>query len=160
MGSSAHRKISFSRPVLAGAEAQAVAAALEAGAFTGRGPNTPQTEGRLSAMQGNSPVLLTKSGSTALLAALLALLALLAFRLRPGDEVIILSFSFVAVAQAVVLAGGVSETGGSYIQHSGGGRGNRHERWPNIQFPSTHRGVDVENPRLAGKQIGICRGIC
>ena len=157
MVSSAHRKISFSRPVLAGAEAQAVAAALEAGAFTGRGPNTPQTEGRLSAMQGNSPVLLTKSGNTALLAALLALLA---FRLRPGDEVIIPSFSFVAVAQAVALAGGVSETGGSYIQHSGGGRGNRHERWPNIQFPSTHRGVDVENPRLAGKQIEICRGIC
>jgi perosamine synthetase len=47
-------------------------------------------------MHDNHPVVLTNSGSTALF------VALLSYGLRPGDKVIVPSFGFVAVAQAVV----------------------------------------------------------
>lgn len=91
--------VPFSRALAVGEESRAVAEALESGAFAGRGRYTLQAEGRLSEMHGDKPVVLTNSGSTALF------VALLSFDLRPGDKVIVPSFGFVAVAQAVALVG-------------------------------------------------------
>ena len=91
--------IPFSRPVSTGKESRAAKKALSRQGYAGQGPHTLQAELRLSKIYDGTPVILTNSGSTALL------VALLGFQLGPRDKIIVPSFGFVAVAQAVTLAG-------------------------------------------------------
>ena len=64
-----------------------------------RGPMCEQLEGRLAEVLGISHVVLTTSGSAALL------LSLLACGVGPGDEVILPAYTFIAGAHAVLLLG-------------------------------------------------------
>jgi dTDP-4-amino-4,6-dideoxygalactose transaminase len=93
-------EISFSRPWLNGDEVSFVSRALQAGGIGGRGTFTELVEARLGQLHDCHDVIFTNSGSTALL------VALLSFKLKPGERVIVPSFGFVALPQAVILAGG------------------------------------------------------
>jgi len=90
--------IAFSRPWFDEREEAAVREALR-GHVSGDGPIGRRVEARLAAQLGAFRVLLTTSGTHALE------LALLALGVRPGQEVICPSFTFVSSANAVLRVG-------------------------------------------------------
>lgn len=90
--------IPFHRPTLTGREQENLAAVLHTGDLAGGGRFTKACQAWLKERLG-TPALLTQSCTSALeLAALLT-------DLRPGDEVIMPSYTFVSTASAVVLRG-------------------------------------------------------
>jgi len=92
-------RIPFNRPGLAGNELRYIRESVESGRISGDGVFTEKCRRLLEELLEAPHVLLTTSCTTALeLAALL-------LDLRPGDEVIMPSFTFVSTANAVVLRG-------------------------------------------------------
>ena len=93
------RYLPFNRPHLTGREFANISAAVENLHLSGDGPFTRQCQAWLETRVGCNSALLTHSCTAALeLAALL-------LDLRPGDEVIMPSFTFVSTANAFVLRG-------------------------------------------------------
>jgi dTDP-4-amino-4,6-dideoxygalactose transaminase len=93
--------ISFNRPYLTGKELHYVAEAHSRGQLAGDGFFTKQCSNWLEGNSDCNKVLLTHSCTAALeMAAILA-------DIRPGDEVIMPSYTFVSTANAFVLRGGV-----------------------------------------------------
>lgn len=93
--------IPFNRAHLVGTELGYVSRALANGHLSGDGPFTRQCAAWLSEVGGGGKALLTHSCTAALeMAAMLA-------DLRPGDEVILPSYTFVSTANAFVLRGAV-----------------------------------------------------
>jgi dTDP-4-amino-4,6-dideoxygalactose transaminase len=91
--------IPFNRPCLAGNEPAYLAQAMAQGQLSGDGPFTRRCHTLLQNLLGAPKVLLTTSGTHALdMAALL-------LNVRPGDEVIVPSFTFVSTVNAFVLRG-------------------------------------------------------
>lgn len=91
--------IPFNRPLLVGTEADAVAETLASGELAGGGLRTRACEDWFRAHTGAPLALMTPSCTQALeLAALVA-------DIRPGDEVILPSWTFVSTASAFVLRG-------------------------------------------------------
>jgi dTDP-4-amino-4,6-dideoxygalactose transaminase len=91
--------IPFSRPFMAGNEYDYIRQAIESGQVSGGGAFTRKCQKLLEDILGVPKVLLTKSGTGALeLSALL-------LNIRPGDEVIVPSFTFVSTVNAFVLRG-------------------------------------------------------
>jgi len=93
--------IPFNRPFLAAREREYVRLAVESGQTSGDGPYTRRATDLLKTLAGARRALLTTSCTHAL-----ELTALL-LDLRPGDEVIMPSFTFVSTANAYVLRGAV-----------------------------------------------------
>ena len=94
-------RIPFNRPYVTGKEFAYVEEAIANLRLSGAGPFTRRCQQRLQALLGCRGVLLTHSGTGALdMAALLA-------EIRPCDEVMMPSFTFVSTANAFVLRGGV-----------------------------------------------------
>ncbi|MCL2488963.1 MAG: dTDP-4-amino-4,6-dideoxygalactose transaminase [Oscillospiraceae bacterium] len=93
--------IPFNRPALTGRESQYIGEALAAGHLSGDGPFTKRCGGWLERQTGVHRALLTTSCTHALEMAALLL------DIRPGDEVIMPSYTFVSTANAFVLRGGV-----------------------------------------------------
>ena len=91
--------IPFNRPSFAGDEQAYIAQAIANGHISGDGPFTRRCHARLEEILGVSKVLLTTSCTHALEMAALLL------DIRPGDEVILPSFTFVSTANAFVLRG-------------------------------------------------------
>jgi dTDP-4-amino-4,6-dideoxygalactose transaminase len=91
--------IPFIKPYVGEEEQIAVLRALELGALGGNGPIGTQLQARLRELLRARHVLLTTSCSHAMEMAAMAL------RLKPGDEVIMPSFTFVTTASAVVREG-------------------------------------------------------
>jgi len=91
--------IPFSRPYLTGKELDYIREACSAGKLSGDGDFTKKCHSLLSSITGIKNILLTTSGTHALdmIAHLLDI--------RPGDEVIMPSFSFSSTANAFVLRG-------------------------------------------------------
>ena len=98
---SAPMQIPFHVPFIAEGAAEAIAAALGAGKLAGGGVNTKACEAFLSGQLDGAHVLLTHSCTAALEAAALLL------DLKPGDEVIMPSFTFSSTANAFALRGAV-----------------------------------------------------
>ena len=96
---SAPMQIPFHVPFIAEGAAEAIAAALGAGKLAGGGVNTKACEAFLSGQLDGAHVLLTHSCTAALEAAALLL------DLKPGDEVIMPSFTFSSTANAFALRG-------------------------------------------------------
>ena len=93
--------IPYNRPYLTGTEMQAITQAIANHHLSSNGPFTRDCQAKLESHLGAARVLLTHSCTAALeMAALLA-------GIRPGDEVIMPSFTFVSTANAVVLRGAV-----------------------------------------------------
>lgn len=92
-------EIPFHIPFIADGSAEAVAAALAGGRLAGGGTYAKACEARLSDVLGGAHVLLTHSCTAALEAAALLL------ELKPGDEVIMPSFTFASTANAFALRG-------------------------------------------------------
>lgn len=93
--------IPFNRPPNTGLELQYIAQVIESGHLTGDGAYTRQCHAWLEQNLGTAKALLTHSCTGALeMAALLC-------GLRPGDEVIMPSFTFVSTANAFALRGAV-----------------------------------------------------
>lgn len=92
--------VPFHRPSIGKEEEQAVVTALRAGALGGNGPITRRLQQHLADWLGVRQVLLTTSCTTALEMAMMLL------GLKPGDEVILPSYSFVSTANAIIRAGG------------------------------------------------------
>ena len=76
-------EVPFSRPMVSISAREAVATALEKGAFAGQGAYSSVAAQKLSAMHDNKLVVLTNSGTTALI------VALLSYQLEPGDKVLV-----------------------------------------------------------------------
>jgi dTDP-4-amino-4,6-dideoxygalactose transaminase len=94
-------QVRFNLPYVTGREVAYVQEAIAAGRLAGDGPFTKRCATWLEAHTGCARALLTHSGTGALeMAAILA-------DLKPGDEVIMPSFTFVSTANAVVLRGAV-----------------------------------------------------
>lgn len=94
-------KVPFNRPYMTGRELSYIAQAHQKGMLAGDGPFTAACSRWLEAGTGARKALLTHSCTAALeMAAILA-------DIRPGDEVIMPSFTFVSTANAFVLRGGV-----------------------------------------------------
>lgn len=93
--------IPFNRPFLTAREREYMTQALESGHTCGDGPYTRRATDLLTALLGARSALLTTSCTHAL-----ELTALL-LNLKPGDEVIMPSFTFVSTANAYVLRGAV-----------------------------------------------------
>jgi dTDP-4-amino-4,6-dideoxygalactose transaminase len=91
--------IPFNRPSLAGREFRYMSAALRRGHISGDGVFTARCQALLERELGVPKALLTTSGTHALEMAALLL------ELRPGDEVVLPSFTFVSTANAFVLRG-------------------------------------------------------
>ena len=91
--------IPFNRPALLGNEFTYMSQAIQAGHASGNGPFTKRCEALLEQLLGVSHVLLTSSCTHALEMAALLL------HIRPGDDVIVPSFTFVSTANAFVLRG-------------------------------------------------------
>lgn len=91
--------ILFSRPFHSPAEIQNVAAVLATDHVHGDGPFTASASARLKEMTGAAHALLTTSGTHALE------MAVRLVGVRPGDEVILPSFTFSSGATAIVAAG-------------------------------------------------------
>jgi dTDP-4-amino-4,6-dideoxygalactose transaminase len=91
--------IPLTRPTLTGDEMRYVQAVVESGKLAGGGPFGRRAEALLSKEMEGSPTLLTTSCTHAL-----EMCALL-LNLRPGDEVIVPSFTFVSTANAFALFG-------------------------------------------------------
>lgn len=92
-------RIPFNRPTHTPLVDEYVVQALHSGHLSGDGVFTQQCQGLLSEVLGGATVLLTTSGTHAL-----DLIALL-LDIRPGDEVIVPSFTFPSTANAFVLRG-------------------------------------------------------
>ncbi len=92
-------RIPFNRPGLAGRELEYIARAVAEGHAAGDGPFTRRCEELLRSALGAPRVFLTTSGTHALEMAALLL------DLRPGDEVVVPSFTFVSTANAFALRG-------------------------------------------------------
>jgi dTDP-4-amino-4,6-dideoxygalactose transaminase len=93
--------IPFNRPYATGAEFDYIREAIENAHISGNGPFTRRCANRLEQELGSGRVLLTHSCTGALeIAALLA-------DIEPGDEVIVPSFAFPSLPNAVALRGGV-----------------------------------------------------
>jgi len=93
--------VPFNRPHLTGREFDYIRQAVAAGQLAGNGQFTRQCQAFLEARLGAPRVLLTHSCTAALEMAALLL------DIRPGDEVIMPSFTFVSTANAFVLRGAV-----------------------------------------------------
>jgi dTDP-4-amino-4,6-dideoxygalactose transaminase len=93
------RRIPLQVPSVGREEADAAARAVLAGQLVGRGPVGVRLEQRLARELGAKHALLTTSGSHALE------LAMASLGVGPGDEVILPSFTFSSVANAVVRQG-------------------------------------------------------
>ena len=91
--------ILFNRAPYCGTEERYIAEAIRGGKICGDGPFTKQCNAWLEERFSAQKVLLTTSGTTALD------MAFLLCGLRPGDEVILPSFTFSSTATAAVLAG-------------------------------------------------------
>lgn len=92
-------KVPFNRPTVAPNQLEYVREAFDSGHLSGDGPFTRKASDLLSQIHGGSKVLLTTSCTSALeLSALL-------LDLKPGDEVIVPSFTFVSSANAFVIMG-------------------------------------------------------
>jgi len=95
------KTVPFNRSYLGGKELEYIAAAHAAGQLAGEGGFTKRCQGWLEQRTGCHKALLTHSCTGALeMAAILA-------DIRPGDEVIMPSYTFVSTANAFVLRGGV-----------------------------------------------------
>lgn len=93
--------IAFNRPALVGREIQYIRDAIRQGQLSGDGHYTRLCNERIEALTGSPKALLTHSCTAALeMAAILC-------ELKPGDEVIMPSFTFVSTANAVTLRGAV-----------------------------------------------------
>jgi len=92
--------ILFSRPFHSPAEIQNVTAVLATDHVHGDGPFTASASARLKNMTGAAHALLTTSGTHALE------MAVRLVGVKPGDEVIVPSFTFSSGATAIVAAGG------------------------------------------------------
>lgn len=90
--------IPFARPSLSETELESVGEVFDT-RWLGQGKVTQEFEEALSARFDDRPVLATNTGTTAMH------LALEAAGIGPGDDVIVPAFTFVATAQAVVMAG-------------------------------------------------------
>ncbi|UUR08930.1 dTDP-4-amino-4,6-dideoxygalactose transaminase [Sphingomonas glaciei] len=91
--------IPFNRPSLVGRELNNIVEAIERGQLSGDGHFTAECNAIIARLAGSASALLTHSGTAALeMAAILC-------DLKPGDEVILPSFTFVSTANAVVLRG-------------------------------------------------------
>lgn len=95
------KEISFNFPHMTGKELYYIAQAHFNGRLSGDGPYTKKCHFLLERLSGSSKVLLTHSCTAALEMQSLLL------DIRPGDEVIMPSYTFVSTANAVVLRGGV-----------------------------------------------------
>lgn len=93
--------IPFNRPCLVGRELEYIAQAHAGGKLSGNGPFTKKCQALLRARLGAPAVFLTNSCTAALEMAALLL------DIKPGDEVIMPSFTFVSTANAFVLRGAV-----------------------------------------------------
>ncbi len=94
-------KIPFNKPYIAGRELHYIAEAVANEQLSGNGPFTRRCNAWLEQRLGARKVLLTHSCSAALeMAAILC-------DIRPGDEFIVPSYTFVSTANAFVLRGGV-----------------------------------------------------
>src|SRR5262249_34595376 len=92
-------RIPFNKPFIAGKELYYIAQAVAGGNLSGDGPFTPKSAQLLQERLGIHKVLLTPSCTAALeMAAILC-------NLKPGDEVILPSFTFVSTANAIVRLG-------------------------------------------------------
>jgi dTDP-4-amino-4,6-dideoxygalactose transaminase len=91
--------IPFNRPFFSGREFESIRQALEAGQISGDGVFTRKCHALLESLLGVNKALLTTSCTHAL-----EMTALL-LDIKPGDEVILPSFTFVSVANAFVLRG-------------------------------------------------------
>lgn len=91
--------IPLSRPDIQPEDVEAVAELLRGGAIASDGPATKAAQAALSDAFGIPHVLLVTSATHAME------LALMAWGIRPGDEVILPSFTFVSVATAIVRMG-------------------------------------------------------
>ena len=90
----------FNRPSIRGAEMSLITDAIKRGQLSGDGHYTKKCSELIRGLTGSKHCLLTHSCSAALeMAAILC-------NIRPGDEVIMPSFTFVSTANAVVLRGG------------------------------------------------------
>lgn len=100
MDNNSTRKVSFNVPPCVGSEIEYVREAIDANRkISGDGPFTKKCHSWLENRFGSHQVLLTTSGTSALeMAAILC-------DLKPGDEVILPSFTFTSTATAFVLAG-------------------------------------------------------
>lgn len=93
--------IPFNRPHMTGKELSYIAQAHANGRLAGDGPFTKKCQGWLEKRTGSGKALLTHSCTAALeMAAILA-------GIRPGDEIIMPSYTFVSTANAFALRGGV-----------------------------------------------------
>jgi dTDP-4-amino-4,6-dideoxygalactose transaminase len=92
-------KIPFTRPCFGSAEIRAAAAALRAGQTIGNGAIGARVEQRLCALSGAPHAVLTPNATQAMEVLLTAL------GIGPGDEVIVPSFAYVSMANAVVQRG-------------------------------------------------------
>lgn len=94
-------KIQFNRPYMTGNELQYIAEAKANYKLAGDGPFTKRCHGWIESLTGCAKALLTHSCTGALEMAALLL------DTRPGDEIIMPSYTFVSTANAFVLRGGV-----------------------------------------------------
>ena len=94
-------RIPFNRPYATGRELAYVQQAIDGGRLSGNGPFTRRCQAWLEEHTGAARAFLTHSCTAALEMAALLL------DLRPGDEVILPSFTFVSTANAFVLRGAV-----------------------------------------------------
>lgn len=94
-------RIQYSRASVVGSELAHIKEAIDSGRLAGDGDFTKRCEVSLAGLTGGGKVLLTSSCTAALEMAALLL------DLGPGDEVVMPSFAFSSIANAVVLRGGV-----------------------------------------------------
>lgn len=92
--------IPFNKPYMNGRELFNISRAYANRCLAGDGPFTKHCQGVLAARFGGRSVFLTHSGTAALE------LAMHVLDLKPADEVVVPSFTFVSCANAVLLAGG------------------------------------------------------
>lgn len=94
-------KVPFNKPFITGKELYYIADSVMQGQISGNGLYTKKCESFLEQYTHCDKVLMTNSCTAALE------MACILIDLKPGDEVIIPSFTFVSTANAVVLRGGV-----------------------------------------------------
>jgi len=92
-------KIPFTRPSIGVAEVRAVTRALRERHIGGNGPISKRVQQRIAQITGSPHALLTPNATQAME------LLMIALNIGPGDEVILPSFSFVSMANAVLTRG-------------------------------------------------------
>src|SRR5690606_1060052 len=98
----ANSLIPINMPKIGQEEIDAVVSVMKSGMLTsslGAGPKVSEFEKNFAAFAGVKHAIAVNTGTAALHAALLAI------QVKPGDEVILPSFTFVATAEAAALAG-------------------------------------------------------